>query len=534
MAAFNFPLVYQALIDGFSGTKKYIDGVNGSNSNNGDTVNTAYATIDYAITANTSATATMFVIAEGTYTMTAVSTGNSLAIRDGGNHREFVCQPGSVVIQWTANTADRDSPITQFTNTNSKIYGGILKRNNNGRTANYSVAYYKGQSLGNFYNCVFSETNANNAWSYQYDNYGQNNIAIRNCTFFNGAAPSGNYTNNGTCLTIDTVFNTTVITGGTETNVLKSQTVNATTYETTGVTTAGVYSGTYAWGQAVLGVSFQINGSDAIAANEGQTVTVVIVGSTETGTRNYTISGVSSADINGASLTGTVSLVNYEASFNITLTEDITSGEGIENLTVVMEDPTGNQQATLTVNDTSAVLYVTPTAVSGDTISVRLNTSNTPEVNGTQIPYTISGDYITASNIGQPLTGNFTVNNNIAELIINLGAIVSTTLTVTAYGETASCTITFISDLNYDVVTQISQPTYQSAMIASLLDGVTAPISYGIPIGSQVDDAKTIAIPKPDLIEVEPFITVTTSDNGKLNNFVNLPLGAEIIKEYWI
>ena len=164
MAAFNFPLVYQALIDGFSGTKKYIDGVNGSNSNNGDTVNTAYATIDYAITANTSATATMFVIAEGTYTMTAVSTGNSLAIRDGGNHREFLCQPGSVVIQWTANTADRDSPITQFTNTNSKIYGGILKRNNNGRTANYSVAYYKGQSLGNFYNCVFSETNANNAW----------------------------------------------------------------------------------------------------------------------------------------------------------------------------------------------------------------------------------------------------------------------------------------------------------------------------------------------------------------------------------
>ena len=534
MAAFNFPLVYQALIDGFSGTKKYIDGVNGSNSNNGDTVNTAYATIDYAITANTSATATMFVIAEGTYTMTAVSTGNSLAIRDGGNHREFVCQPGSVVIQWTANTADRDSPITQFTNTNSKIYGGILKRNNNGRTANYSVAYYKGQSLGNFYNCVFSETNANNAWSYQYDNYGQNNIAIRNCTFFNGAAPSGNYTNNGTCLTIDTVFNTTVITGGTETNVLKSQTVNATTYETTGVTTAGVYSGTYAWGQAVLGVSFQINGSDAIAANEGQTVTVVIVGSTETGTRNYTISGVSSADINGASLTGTVSLVNYEASFNITLTEDITSGEGIENLTVIMEDPTGNQQATLTVYDTSAVLYVTPTAVSGDTISVRLNTSNTPEVNGTQIPYTISGDYITASNIGQPLTGNFTVNNNIAELIINLGAIVSTTLTVTAYGETTSCTITFISDIDVDVVTQISQPIYQSSMIGSLLDGVTAPISYGIPIGSQVDDAKTIAIPKPDLIEVEPFITVTTSDNGKLNNFVNLPLGAEIIKEYWI
>ena len=126
------------------------------------------------------------------------------------------------------------------------------------------------------------------------------------------------------------------------------------------------------------------------------------------------------------------------------------------------------------------------------------------------------------------------MTNNLAQLTINLSLIGSTTLTIETFGTTASSEIRFTPTFPDDVVTQISQPTYQSAMIASLLDGVTAPISYGIPIGSQVDDAKTIAIPKPDLIEVEPFITVTTSDNGKLNNFVNLPLGAEIIKEYWI
>lgn len=249
MAAFDFPSSYQSLISGFSGTKKYINGVDGSNSNSGDTIYAAYATIDYAISANPTATPTMFVIAEGTYTVTTFGT-NSTAIRDGGNHREFVCQPGSVVIQWTATAADRDAAMLQFTNANSKIYGGILRRNNNGRTTNYTVAYFKGQTLGNLYNCVFSETNTNGAWSYQYDNYGTNNIAIHNCTFYNILAPSGNYTNAGTCLTIDSVFNTGVTTGGTETNVLKSQTVNASTYQTTGVTTAGVYSGTYAWGQS--------------------------------------------------------------------------------------------------------------------------------------------------------------------------------------------------------------------------------------------------------------------------------------------
>lgn len=242
-----FPDVYFTLIEGFTGTKKYIDGANGSNSNNGDTVSSAYATIDYALTANTSATATMFIILEGTYTMTAVSTGNSVAIRDGGNARVFVCCPGRTIIQWTASTGDRDSPLVSITNANSAIYGGIFKRNNNGRTTNYTVAFWKAQTRGNYYNSVFSETNGNNAWSYQYDNYGQNNLAVRNCTFFNDAAPSGNYTNAGTCLTIDTVFNTTVTTGGTETNVLKSQSVDPTTYVTSGVTTAGVYSGTYSW-----------------------------------------------------------------------------------------------------------------------------------------------------------------------------------------------------------------------------------------------------------------------------------------------
>ena len=249
---YNFPDAYDSLVDAFTGTIKYISASTGSNSNSGNSVGAAFLTIDYALAQNTSATPTMFVILEGTYTLTPTSVnGSSVGLTDGGNHREFVCAPGKVIIQHTASGADRDSAIFNMGNINSKIYGAIIKRNNNGRTTNYTVAYFRFNSAkGNFYNCVFSETNANNQWSYQYDNYGYNNLALRNCTFYHLAAPSGNYTNAGTCLTIDSVFNTTVTTGGTETNVLKSQTVDATTYATTGVTTAGVYSGTYAWNGA--------------------------------------------------------------------------------------------------------------------------------------------------------------------------------------------------------------------------------------------------------------------------------------------
>ena len=267
---YNFPDAYSTLVSGYTGTVKYISST-GSNSNTGDTAASPYLTIDYAITQTSATSRVMYVIMAGTYTMTAVSDGRSVAVRDGGNERVYVCCPGQTIIQWTASTGDRDCVMIAFTNTASAIYGGILKRNNNGRTTNYMTAYFQGATKGNMYNCVFSETNSGNLWSYQYDNYATNNIAIRNCTIYNAAAPAANYTNAGTCLTIDSVFNTTCTTGGTETNVLKSQTVNSTTYVTTGVTTAGVYSGTYAWNGAMTAVApatvLSTTGSPSTTAN---------------------------------------------------------------------------------------------------------------------------------------------------------------------------------------------------------------------------------------------------------------------------
>jgi hypothetical protein len=350
-----FPDAYDDLVDNFTGTKKYIRATGGSDSNNGNSVDTAYATIGYALAQNTSATPTMFVILEGTYTLTPTSGGNGAAVGlyDSGNHREFVCSPGRVTIQFTANIGDRDTTFTHFSNTSTKVYGAIFKRNNNGRTTNYTVAYFKGGgggARGNYYNCVFQETNANNAWSYQYDNYGNNNLAVRNCTIYNGAAPSGNYSNAGTCLTIDSVFNTTVTTGGTETNVLKSQTVNATTYETTGVTTAGVYSGTYSWsGTTTPAVTGFSNVPASVTA--GAPINVTYIDNTDPASVSYTITGVSSSDI----LTPLTGNFVKSSAFVYTLTIKTLPKFGVTNtLTISASTFTAN----VTINPGFSVRYL--------------------------------------------------------------------------------------------------------------------------------------------------------------------------------
>lgn len=271
------------------------------------------------------------------------------------------------------------------------------------------------------------------------------------------------------------------------------------------------------------------------SANEGTTVTVKFRSANQTGTINYSITGtVTSADINDAPLSGSVNIVDYEGTLELTISADISIGEGNETLTVSFVENSQTYQDSLTIIDSSKTLSITPEVDSGGTIIVTLNTGLAPQPNGTQIPYTISGTYITEQSIGQPLTGFFTMTNNLAQLTINLSLIDSTTLTIETFGTTASSEIRFTPTFADAVITQTTQPTYQSAMIASLLDGVETPIGNGVPNAQQISDYQVKPIPKPDGEEVMVFQTVTTSFSGKYNQFVNLPLGAELIKEYWI
>ena len=551
--ALLLPQSYQALIDNYTGSKKYVDSVNGSDSNNGNTYATAYATLTHCHTQLSGvATPTMIILAPGTYDTTPGYFENAMTaalLADYGNERVYVAAPdGQVVIQYTASGSERDTAIIQFRNSNSAVYGAILKRNNNGRSTNYTVSFFRGhpgstymKGLGLF-NCVIQETNANNAWSLQYDNNADASFNLYNCTFYTGANGLGDYSGGAGFVLNDCAFNYTYGSGNaTKTNTVVNQTINASTYElATNNTSYGVWSGTYAWGQAVVAASFTVNGNTVQAVNEGQTVIVNFVGlGAANETINYTITGISSADISGASLTGSLTLVNNQGSITLTLANDLSSGEGTETMNVSFTSNGNTYSSNLIIYDTSAVLFATPVVNATEQITVVLNTSLDPQPNGTLIPYTISGDYITAQNIGVPLTGNFTVVNNSATLILKTGYIPTTTVTISAFGETVTSQINYTPTITTEV-SDLNSITYMSddfifGSPEGVLNGIAVVNADDIFDPNLISNLSILApLNDTQLSNPSEMITFVTQKTGGLTNMFTIkPLGAEIINETW-
>ena len=572
------PQPYKQLIQNYTGSKKYVDSVNGSDSNNGNTYATAYATLTHCHTQLSGvSTPTMIILAPGTYDTTPGYLENSMTaalLADYGNERVYVAAPdGQVIIQYTASGTQRDTAIVQFRNASSAIYGAILKRNNNARSTNYTVSFFRGhpgstymKGLGLF-NCVIQETNANNAWSLQYDNDGNASFNLYNCTFYTGANGLPDYSGGAGFVLNDCAFNYTYGTGSaSKINTVVNQTINASTYElSTNNTSYGVWSGQYAWGQPVDAISFSVNGAEVESANEGQVVTVNFVGrGAANETINYTITGISSADISGASLTGSVTLVDNEGSITLTLANDLSSGEGVETMNVSFVTNGNTYSSNLIIYDTSAVLVVVSAT---QQITVVLNTSLDPQPNGTLVPYTISGDYITAQNIGIPLTGNFTVVNNSATLILNTGYIPTTTVSISAFGETVTYDIVFPATMTeniIDVPVTFDLGYYKTLPVQQLPNGISMSDYEWVSNGA-VDNYKTgLIIPEElfnnipismsdyewisngvinnykfntpitgDFSTIEPYRVTTVSSGGRMNVFTVNPLGAEIINETW-
>ena len=103
-------------------------------------------------------------------------------------------------------------------------------------------------------------------------------------------------------------------------------------------------------------------------ANEGDSVTFNIstLNVVDATTVPYTISGVSSADIGGASLTGNIAITGNAGSFTVTLTEDA-STEGDEIMTLTLGatdsagDATGGLSTSTQIGDTSTSSFTTRT-----------------------------------------------------------------------------------------------------------------------------------------------------------------------------
>jgi len=133
---------------------------------------------------------------------------------------------------------------------------------------------------------------------------------------------------------------------------------------------------------------------------------------------NYQISGsINASDIDG-DLSGEIIIVNNSATLKLktiadeettteTLTLDLLNTPAFKTVSIVGDDlPTYNVEADRTV------------AEEGDTITYTITTANVD--NGTTLSYTLSGDISTTDIIGFDLTGTFEVQNNSAEVQIQL------------------------------------------------------------------------------------------------------------------
>ena len=147
-------------------------------------------------------------------------------------------------------------------------------------------------------------------------------------------------------------------------------------------------------------VSYTLS-SSAAAVNEGDSVTITLTTTNvdDATTAAYTITGVTSADIGGESLTGNFTINSNTANLVLTLANDVTT-EGTETLNIALNN--GQDNIDITINDTSITpaadfaLAVSSTSLNeGESTTFTLTTTNVPD--DTIVPYTISG--VSASDL---------------------------------------------------------------------------------------------------------------------------------------
>ncbi|NDF50564.1 MAG: hypothetical protein EB116_10870, partial [Betaproteobacteria bacterium] len=209
------------------------------------------------------------------------------------------------------------------------------------------------------------------------------------------------------------------------------------------------------------------------AVNEGGTAEfTVLTTNVSAGTSlSYTLSGISSSDIVGGTLSGSVVVAsNGQATISLPIAADFLT-EGDETLVVTLQ----GQTSSVTIKDTSltppATYLVTARNASvneGSNAEFSVTTTNVAA--GTQLAYTLSG--VAASDVvGGSLSGTTTVAaNGLASITVPIAADLSTegteTLTVTVQGKTASTTILDTS--------LTPQATYElSALTQSVNEGGT-------------------------------------------------------------
>jgi hypothetical protein len=181
--------------------------------------------------------------------------------------------------------------------------------------------------------------------------------------------------------------------------------------------------------------------SSQVTEGQGFIITLTTVNVVNGTSVPYTITGVSSTDIGGASLTGNFVVNNNTASLSINTTVDA-NNESSETFVLTLDGK--STTVSVAIVDAAAVptyaLTANPaTAVKGQSVTITLATANV--ANGTTVPFTITG--ITKPELSNAnLTGNFTINSNTASLTLTISAnATATSFTVTLDGKSVSTTI---------------------------------------------------------------------------------------------
>ena len=274
--------------------------------------------------------------------------------------------------------------------------------------------------------------------------------------------------------------------------------------------------------------------STASSVNEGGTATFTLATTNLTsGTVvPYTLSGISTQDVSGGSLSGNA-IINSSglASISVTLLNDSLT-EGSETLTVT----SSGSSASIQINDTSKAAAIPSYSLAASTTSVNegstatftLTTTNV--VSGTSVPYTISG--ISASDIsGFSLSGSTTVASNgqatISVFIVNDILTEGTeTLTVTAGGASASTQINDTSKPaapTYTLRTNWTSTTEGTPIIATLS---TTNVTFGTTLyyqlsGSGINNTDFGGLP----------LTGSSVINSLGQTTLNIPISADTTTE---
>lgn len=242
-----------------------------------------------------------------------------------------------------------------------------------------------------------------------------------------------------------------------------------------------------------LTVGYQLSRSTTAVAEGGSFSISLTHSDIPNGTvEPYTITGVSSADINGQSLTGNFTINNNIATVNFTVTEDALT-EGNETLTLTCDNIDiggSNLSISVTIVDTSktpsySLVATTGPVDEGDQIFVTLNTQNV--ASGTNIAYAVSG--ISADDLSSgSLSGNFNIQNNISTLFWTFDEDYATegtetfTLTLTGIAGTPSVSVaindtTQFGDLEYAVASPTGFSQWYSISIDISQDYFAVPDS---------------------------------------------------------